>query len=79
MMIRDVCLLCPLIVYTDLNRLWLLGAFGERQVMVYSVARRTVVSSLINKDFRGCYHLLACGDFASASLNHQKCPRAEWH
>jgi hypothetical protein len=74
-----IILLYPRIVYTVLNSLRLLGAFGECQVMAQPVARRLLVSSLINKDFRGCYLVLVSGNFASATLNHQNWPRAEWH
>jgi hypothetical protein len=52
--------------------LWLFVTFGERQLMAQSVARRLFVSPLIIKDFRMHSPLFAGGNFASASLNHQK-------
>jgi hypothetical protein len=67
---------CPRIVSMDLNDLRLLGAFGESQVMGQPVAKGLLVSPSITGDFRGCYFLLARGNHASATLNHQKWPRA---
>ncbi len=56
---------------------WLLRTFGERQMMAQLIAKRWPVSPLIHKDFRACHPLLASGDFASATLNHQK-RHADW-
>jgi hypothetical protein len=50
----------------------LLRTLGERQLMIQLIARRWLVSPLINKDFRAYYPLLARGNFASVKLNHQK-------
>jgi hypothetical protein len=55
---------------------WLLAIFGECQVMAQPVARRLLVSPLMNKDFRDCSLILARGNRASATLNHQKWTRA---
>jgi hypothetical protein len=71
-----VRLLCPLIFYTDLDHSRLLAAFGECQVIAQLVARRWFIAPLIHKDFRGCYHCLVSGVFASATLNHQMWTRA---
>ncbi|SRR6266511_2823624 len=54
-------------------------SFGECQVMAQLVATRWLVFPLMKKDFRVCHPLLARGDFASATLNHQNWTRAEWH
>jgi hypothetical protein len=51
---------------------WLFGTFGESQLMAQSAARRLFVSPLIIKDFRMHSPLFAGGNFALASLNHQK-------
>jgi hypothetical protein len=45
--------------------------FGECQVMAQLVATRLLVFPLMKEDFRVCHPLLARGDFASATLNHQ--------
>ena len=42
-----------------------------------AVARRLLVSPLMNKDFPGCYLTLAHGNLVSANLNHHKCARPE--
>jgi hypothetical protein len=52
------------------------GAFGECQVMAQMVARRLLVPPLMNRDFRGGYLTRARGYRASATLHHQKWPRA---
>jgi hypothetical protein len=70
---------CPRIVYTDSNGFRLLATFGECQVMGQPVAKGLLVSPSITGDFRGCYLLLAGGNHASATLNHQKWPRARFH
>jgi hypothetical protein len=54
----------------------LLRTFSERQAMAQLIARRLLVSPLVNKDFRVCHPVLAYGNFASVHLNHQKCARA---
>jgi hypothetical protein len=46
--------------------------FGEHQVMAQLIAKRVLISPLINKDFPVRYPLLARGNFASVNLNHQK-------
>jgi hypothetical protein len=51
---------------------WLLRTFGERQMVAQPIARRWLVSPLINKDFRVCHPLLARSNYASVNLNHQK-------
>jgi hypothetical protein len=61
------------------NQSGLLRTFGERQIMAQLIAGRWLVPSLIHKDFRACHLLLASGDFASDTLNHQKCARANIH
>jgi hypothetical protein len=38
----------------NMLRVWLLASFGDRQMMAQHIARRWLVSPLINKDFRGC-------------------------
>ena len=54
------------------NTSWLLRTFGEHQVMAYLFAKRALISLLIRKDFPVRHPLLACGNFASVNLNHQK-------
>jgi hypothetical protein len=54
------------------NISWLLRTFGECQMLAQQIARRWLVSLLINKEFRVCHPLLARGNFASVNLNHQK-------
>ena len=54
----------------------LLAIFGECQEMTYFVATRLLVFPLIKQDFRVCHSLLARGDCASTTLNHQKWTRA---
>jgi hypothetical protein len=49
------------------------------EVMAQLVATRLLAFPLIQEDFRVCYPLLARGDFASATLNHQDWPRARFH
>jgi hypothetical protein len=56
--------------------LWVIVTFGERQMVAQPIARRLLVSPLINKDFRDCHPLFARGNFASVNPNHQKCRRA---
>jgi hypothetical protein len=51
--------------------------FGEHQVMVQLIAKRVLISPLINKDFPVRHLLLARGNFASVNLNHQKCVRPD--
>jgi hypothetical protein len=46
--------------------------FGEHQVMAHLIAKRVLISPLINKDFPVRHPLLARGNFASVNLNHQK-------
>ena len=52
------------------NRLFVI--FGEHQVMAQLIAKRVLISLLINKDFPVRHPLLARGNFASVNLNHQK-------
>jgi hypothetical protein len=52
--------------------LWLFVIFGEHQVMAQLIAKRVLISPLINKDFPVRHPLLARGNFASVNLNHQK-------
>jgi hypothetical protein len=59
------------------NTSWLLGAFGECQVMAQPVAKRLFVSPSMIRGFRGCCLLLERGHHALASLNHQMWPRAD--
>jgi len=54
------------------NTSWLFVIFGEHQVMAQLIAKRWLVSPLINTDFPVRHPLLAHGDFASVNLNHQK-------
>jgi hypothetical protein len=54
------------------NTLWLFVIFGEHQVMAQLIAKRVLISPLINKDFPVRHPLLARGNFASVNLNHQK-------
>jgi hypothetical protein len=51
---------------------WLLRTFGERQTVAQPIAKSVLISPLINKDFPVRYPLLARGNFASVTLNHQK-------
>jgi hypothetical protein len=51
---------------------WLFVIFGEHQVMAQLIAKRVLISPLINKDFPVHHLLLARGNFASVNLNHQK-------
>jgi hypothetical protein len=51
---------------------WLIVNFGEHEVMAQLIARRVLISALINKDFPVRHPFLACGNFASVNLNHQK-------
>ena len=46
--------------------------FGEHQVMAQPIAKRVLISPLINKDFPVRLPLLARGNLASVNLNHQK-------
>jgi hypothetical protein len=50
--------------------------FGECQVIAQSVVRRLLVYASIGKGFQGCCYLLARGNLASATLNHQNWTRA---
>jgi hypothetical protein len=45
-------LVCPRIVSTDLDDLRLFVIFGEHQVMARLIAKRVLISPLINKDFQ---------------------------
>ena len=54
----------------------ILATFGEYQVMAQLVATRWLVFPLMKEDFRVCHPLLARGDGASATLNHQNWTRA---
>jgi hypothetical protein len=47
-------------------------SFGEHQVMAQLIAKRVLISPLINKGFPVRPLLLARGNFASVNLNHQK-------
>jgi hypothetical protein len=52
---------------------WLIGTFGERQIMAQPAARSLFIFPIDSQGFGiGCL-LFAHGDFASAPLNHQKC------
>jgi hypothetical protein len=51
---------------------WLFVTFGEHQVIAQLIAKRVLISPLINKDFPVRHSLLARGNFASVNLNHQK-------
>jgi hypothetical protein len=51
---------------------WLFVIFGEHQVMAQLIAKRVLISPLINKDFPVRHPLLIRGNFASVNLNHQK-------
>jgi hypothetical protein len=51
---------------------WLIVIFGEHQVMAQLIAKRVLISPLINKDFPVRHPLLTRGNFASVNLNHQK-------
>jgi hypothetical protein len=53
-----------------------LRTFGECQMIARPIARRWLILPLINKGFRVCHPPLTCGNFASVTLNHQKCVRA---
>jgi hypothetical protein len=46
-------------------------SFGEHQLMAQLIAKRVLISPLINKDFPVRHPLLALGNVASVSLNHQ--------
>jgi hypothetical protein len=46
-------------------------AFGEHQVMAQLIAKRVLISPLMNKDFPVRHPLLALGNVASVNLNHQ--------
>src|SRR5688572_30709804 len=48
--VASAVLLCPRIVYTDLNGLWLLGAFGECQMMAPLAATTWLVSPVMHQD-----------------------------
>jgi hypothetical protein len=58
--------------------LWLIVSFGEHQVMAQLIAKKVLISPLINKDFSVRHPLPARGNFASMNLNHQKCARANF-
>jgi hypothetical protein len=47
-------------------------AFGEHQVMAQLIAKRVLISPLMNKDFPVRHPLLALSNVASVNLNHQK-------
>jgi hypothetical protein len=66
------------LIQKSMEKQWLLARFGECEGMAQPVARRSLVSPLINKDFRGCSLTLARGNLASATLNHQMWPRARF-
>ena len=51
---------------------WLIGIFGEHQVMAQLIAKRVLISPLIHKDFPVRHPFLARGNFVSVNLNHQK-------
>jgi hypothetical protein len=51
---------------------WLIVIFGEHQVMAQLIAKRVLISPLINKGFPVRHPLLARGNFASVNLHHQK-------
>jgi hypothetical protein len=51
---------------------WVFVTFGEHQVMAQLIAKRVLISPLINKDFSVRHPLLARGNVASVNLNHQK-------
>jgi hypothetical protein len=51
--------------------LWLIVAFGEHQVMAQLIAKRVLISPLMNKDFPVRHPLLALGNVVSVNLNHQ--------
>jgi hypothetical protein len=52
------------------NRLFVI--FGEHQVMAQLIAKRVLISPLINKDFPVRHALLARSNVASVNLNRQK-------
>jgi len=51
---------------------WLFVIFGEHQAMAQLIAKRVLISPVINKDLPVRHPLLARGNFASVNLNHQK-------
>jgi hypothetical protein len=51
---------------------WVFVIFGEYQVMAQLIATRVLLAPLIHKDFPVRHPLLAHGNFASVTLNHQK-------
>ena len=55
---------------------WRLAISGDCQVMAPLVATRWLVVSGIQAGCRVCHPLLACGDGAAATLNHQHWTRA---
>jgi hypothetical protein len=55
-----------------LNAIRLFVTFGENQVMAQLIAKRVLISPLINKDLPGLHPLLARGNVAFVNLNHQK-------
>jgi hypothetical protein len=57
---------------------WLMATFGEHHVMAQSAVGRSLVSSLMNNDFRAYHPLLPRDTFASVDLKHQKWPRANF-
>jgi hypothetical protein len=59
-------------VWAKLHAIRLFVIFGEHQVMAQLIAKRMLISPLINKDFPVRHPLLARGNFASVNLNHQK-------
>jgi hypothetical protein len=52
--------------------LWVFVIFGEYQVIAQLIAKRVLLAPLIHKDFPVRHPLLAHGNFASVTLNHQK-------
>jgi hypothetical protein len=69
--IRDILLTLS----KNMLELWLLGAFGECQVIGQPMATRRLVAPLIDQDFRDGSLQLAGGHHASATLNHQNWTR----
>ena len=51
---------------------WLFVIFGEHQVMAQLIAKRGLISPLIQKEFPVRHSLFTHGNFAAVNLNHQK-------
>src|SRR6266545_7343549 len=66
---NDTTLLLTL--FENVLGLRLMATFGEHHVMAQSAVGRSLVSSLMNNDFRAYHPLLARDTFASVDLKHQ--------